>query len=253
MESTLLLYLFDLETVSEDDVASLKALLNTEQQQKCDSINQRKKTEFILSRSLLTFAVNSALESEDIALNIQERLHLPPLVTIAAQHNIQFSISHSKHMLGITVRKGKEAIGFDIQAMKDFSKDINFPQNSLESAQYFCNEAQINELTRYIDDRALFTQHYTQIWANKEAYLKSLQLGINHELLKKTGFIKEKKQSCHLHTSFFFDSGKGAFALAIYCKKPYSVTSQTLIINQLKFSAQKPNLPLEWEALDVIN
>ncbi len=252
MESNLLLYLFDLRTVSKEDVAALKALLNMEQQQKCDSISQRKKTEFILSRSLLTFAVNQALKKDNLVLHIQERPQLPPLVDTAVQHDIQFSISHSRHMLGITIGRGKEAIGFDIQAIKDCSKDLNFPENSLESAKYFCNASQISELSSYAMDKELFARNYTKIWAKKEAYLKSLQLGINHELLKKTDFIKAKNQQGNLHTSMLGSTHDDAFALAIYSEKLYSVISHSLNMNQLTFCIQNPNLPFDWEVFDVI-
>ena len=251
MESTLLLYLFDLRTVSEDEIAQLKSLLNPEQQHKYDSINKRKKAEFVLSRSLLTFGVRQALENEHAIFGIQEQSQLPPLVTLAKQHNIQFSISHSQHMIGIAIVQGKQAVGFDIQVFKDFSKELNFPKNSIESAQYFCNESQLSILNDYSNDKALFARHYTQLWANKEAYLKSLQLGINHELLKKTGFIKATNPHSHLHASILKNDLQGTFALALYCEKSYKIVSHTLTLKQLKFCIKKPNFQLNWEAFNI--
>jgi phosphopantetheinyl transferase len=238
-------------SVSEDEVAQLKALLNIKQLLKCDSINKRKKTEFILSRSVLSFCIKSSLKNTDISLDIQERPQLPPLVLQAQQNDIRFSISHSKNWLAIAITQGVEAVGFDLQVVKNYSDEQGFPGKDIERAQYFCNEPQLSELKLYKDDKRLFSRQYTKLWAMKEAYLKSLELGINHELLRKLEFTKASNQSGSLHSTTIENKPQDSFAVALYCQKSYTVTCHHLTLIKRKFHIEKFNSQLQWETFNV--
>lgn len=262
MKSKVTLYLFDLTTVSQQEVHALKVLLNPEQKDKYESINNRKQTEFVISRSLLNFAVkknlkNTLLSNNQTMIDIQERPQLPPLVNLAEENNIQFSISHSQSLIGIAIGQNMGAIGFDLQGIKTFSNTQNFSENAIESARFFCNEPQLSALLSYIDesndngDRSLFSRNYTKLWAKKEAYLKSLHCGINSVLLKKTHFIKRPDEQGLLCATVFEKTHDTDFIFALFCEKPYSIVCHSLNLQQLKFQTNKSALNLNWDVYDV--
>ncbi len=253
MESTISLYLLNASDVSKAQIDQLKALLNPEQQYKCDSIAKRKRSEFILSRTLLIHAIRQTLQDQEVALDIQERSQLPPLVEIADQHNIQFSISHSKNMIGIAIGQNMNAIGFDLQAIKHFSETQLLSGDAIESARYFCNESQLADLDSYTDNKTLFAHNYTKLWAKKEAYLKALQCGISTTLLIKTSFTKSPDNQGTLSVSLLLGNHNDYFMLALFCERPYTISCDSLELDKLSLITNKSNTPLEWEFFKIKN
>jgi len=260
LKPILSLYLLDLENFKKDrdienSIDLLSNRLGKEQREKLLRIHDRKKTEFVLSRSLLKFALDRHLK-EGIKMpkgywQIREREQLPPKIENVEAENLQFSISHSQSIVSITCCLSNQRIGFDIQACKQFS---NF-QQGLETAKYFCNDKQLAVLSEIATDQnmRLFSSTYTLYWSLKEAYFKALHQGIHNESLKNTSFEPCTINKAKCLTRMYQNALQAHFQIAVYHSKPFTIETHQLEIENslIKISNHFPITNIGWEGFRI--
>lgn len=173
------LYLLNRAVFSADALALLKGKLDDAQNRKLELLNKNKQGEFVLSRSLLKYAIKEEL-SNATDIRIEERPQLAPKVAVCKPENICFSISHSHNLIAVCISKGANSIGLDVELIPS--------EFSLEKAAFFCNEQQVSTLTQFesATDRSA---EAIKLWTLKEAYFKSSMIGVLNKDLKALSFV----------------------------------------------------------------
>ena len=143
------------------------------QQQHYKNLSLKRQNVYCLTRTLLNHALTDAFDNKNIHWEITEQLDLPPKITLATDCSNtvvapKFSISHTKNTIGIAIGEANcseiSQLGLDIEVVNS--------KRSLESAGFFCNKNQLNEID-LLKDTLKQRQHIIRLWTQKEAYFKA--------------------------------------------------------------------------------
>jgi len=197
-------------------------ILSDSELEKFNRCISKRQKEYLLGRLLLRRALQHTLNTHLPKIDVIDQDGLPPLVALAEQNHIRFSISHSYNLIAIAMLRGVDQnapkIGLDVELIK--------PVNSFETTRFFCNNSQQNALDQ-LNCQQQKTDLYYLYWTLKEAYLKAYHKGIGDEQFKRLGFkTSPSSESRKLVSSYFYHPDKSLserYQIASYCSAPHTI------------------------------
>jgi len=208
--------------------------------------------EFLLSRLLLRHALTAQLECSIVDLEVDERQSMPPVVRLADDKGIRFSISHSNSVVAVAMaRRGVDdsgVLGFDIEYMRH--------DRSLAAAKMFCNKEQqlLIENAQCINEKRRL---YYLLWSQKEAYFKACFYTAAVPTLRSIDFRSaEQSQAYDLSTvelDFSINGQTERYQCATYASWQTIPRVKKLMLNNNSLSADHEEITPNWSRYNLVN
>jgi 4'-phosphopantetheinyl transferase len=154
-------------------------ILGNDKKQYDAAKNPAYKYRYLLGRALIKRTLSACLEISVDEIQLQYGNYGKPFITGVSQA-IDFNLSHTQDILVLAVTKLGQ-IGIDIEPS-------NRSLESLEIAETICTDFELQEVNSLAQD--LRNPFLLQLWTLKEAFSKSLGLGL-HKDFSSFGFQKE--------------------------------------------------------------
>lgn len=239
-----ILWLLPYQAECIDDTL-LRRQLAKNQQSRFDAVRGKRKTEFGITRLFLRHCLQQSLhkqfglQTEEIEIIEQE--NLPPLVAIAEQKKIAFSISHSKQLIAIMIAampSKNSRLGLDVEQFR-------FIRNP-ESATLFCNEAQLAMLNQATSQE--HDEHYYRFWTQKEAVLKARQSGIVDADLKVIEGVACTANGSLRSSHFTNAIDQSNYTVTTFCQEHAEKNQcQLVTLNEKQHFSLEQTIDLKWQ------
>lgn len=231
------LFLCDYDEFDNSDLEALKTRLNPEQKYKLSALKNKRLNEFIVSRSLLNFALKQVLQLD--CPTIVELPQKAPHIQAISRLNCSFSVSHSKSLIGVLITKNSVQTGLDIELI---------PNNyNIEKNHFFCNEQQLKAIQSL--PAKLQASESIKLWTIKEAYFKSLGTGVFDSDLKDLS-VTNASEDLPSFKSVLYPTPNAEFHISAFSTmlKEVSVYEASLLNSELSHK----EVQLEWENLSLM-
>ena len=151
-----------------NELEHFRSLLNGEEVERASKFFKPKDAErFVLCRGLLRRILGKALKREPSSISFNHNEHGKPFLP---DTELEFNVSHSRDRLLVAVTAGR-SVGVDIEFRRD-----GVAMNSI-AKRWFSPDEQA-----FLQGSEKPKETFFDIWAEKEAYMKALGLGIFHDL-----------------------------------------------------------------------
>jgi len=167
---------------------------------RANSLNGKRKTEFVLGRLLLAQALHdrplqhqeTKSPPNDQNWQIHERPGQSPKVSGDNTNKFQFSISHSKGWVGLAHSQelDNEVLGLDIEALSETLNE--------RRAAYFCSAQQLASARELVDEQK--KHYFTKLWTQKEAFFKAHARPVLNPDTKNIDFSENPHMRCQIIT-----------------------------------------------------
>lgn len=199
--------------------ATIKQLAEPQQQRLQSLGGIKRRAQFIAGRLLLVKGLAAATTSNPHKWRIEENPGAAPTISTATsnckQQAPKFSLSHSGNVVGLAMlssdAQNSALLGLDIEQLD--------PARRLQTAPYFCNTEQLQQLNMEADELAK-KRYMTRLWTQKEAFFKAHGQSIFNSNLQTLGFVKATKETANL-VSCSQQNQLACCYLSIYCNTPH--------------------------------